>query len=242
VVLKLENLQATGSFKIRGAANKILCLSDQEREAGIVTVSSGNHGRAVSSVARSLGIPAAVCISEGVPGYKTNAIKELGAEIQIGGATYDQAAALAAHLEAERGLTMVQPFDDPYVIEGQGTIGLELLEDFPEIDTVLVPLSGGGLLSGIAFALKTTNPSIRTIGITMERGAAMVKSLRVGRIVEIHEEPTLADALAGGLGLGNAYTFEMIQEYRGGWYRSASRWKGKILRTQDCGGDQRGKC
>jgi threonine dehydratase len=212
VFLKLENLQTTGSFKIRGAANKLLNLSDEERAAGIVTVSSGNHGRAVSSVAKSLAIPAVVCISEGVPEYKIEAIKELGAEVQIGGATYDQAALLAAQLE-ERGMTMVHPFDDPYVIEGQGTIGLELLEDFPELDTVLVPLSGGGLLSGIAFALKKSNPSIRTIGVTMERGAAMHESLRAGRIVDIHEGPTLADALAGGLGPNNTYTYEMIQEF-----------------------------
>lgn len=213
IVLKLENLQATGSFKIRGAANKVLSLSNQEREAGIITVSSGNHGRAVSSVAKSLGIPAVVCISEAVPENKLQAIERLGAEVQIGGATYDEAAALAARLEKERGLSMIHPFDDPYVIEGQGTIGLELLEDFPEIDTILVPLSGGGLLSGIAFALKAADPSIRTIGVSMDRGPAMVDSLRAGRIVEVHEEPTLADALAGGLGLNNAYTFDMIREF-----------------------------
>ena len=108
---------------------------------------------------------------------------------------------------------MVHPFDQLHIIEGQGTIGLELLEDLPEIDTVLVPLSGGGLLSGIAFALKNTNPSIRTVGVTMERGPVMIESIQAGRIVEIHEEPTLADALAGGLGPTNRYTFEMIQEY-----------------------------
>lgn len=109
-------------------------------------------------------------------------------------------------------MTMVHPFDDSYIIEGQGTIGLELLEDLPAIDTVLVPLSGGGLLSGIAFALKKTNPTIHTIGVTMDRGAAIHESLLAGKIVEIHEEPTLADALAGGLGPNNAYTFEIIQE------------------------------
>lgn len=212
VVLKLENLQATGSFKIRGAANKVLSLSDQERAAGIITVSSGNHGRAVSTVAQSLGVPAVVCISEAVPANKLQAIEKLGAEVQIGGATYDHAAALAARLETERGLSMVHPFDDPFVIEGQGTIGLELLEDYPEIDTVLVPLSGGGLLSGVAFALKAADPSIRTVGVSMDRGPAMIKSLRAGTIVEVHEDPTLADALAGGLGPNNAYTFDLIQE------------------------------
>jgi threonine dehydratase len=213
VVLKLENLQKTGSFKVRGSANKVLSLSDQERAVGIITVSSGNHGRAVSYVASSLGIPAVVCISDAVPANKRQAIESLGAEVKIGGATYDEAAAFAEDLRAERGMTMVHPFDESYIIEGQGTIGLELLEDLPEIDTVLVPLSGGGLLSGIAFALKTTNPATRTIGVTMERGAAMYESLLAGRIVETHEQPTLADALAGGLGPSNAYTFEMIQEF-----------------------------
>lgn len=213
VVLKLENLQTTGSFKVRGAANKVLTLSDQERAAGIITVSSGNHGRAVSYVAGSLGIPAVVCLSDSVPSNKRDAIESLGAEVLIGGATYDEAAAFAQDLMTERGMTMVHPFDQLHVIEGQGTIGLELLEDLPEIDTVLVPLSGGGLLSGIAFALKNTNPSIRTVGVTMERGPVMIESIQAGRIVEIHEEPTLADALAGGLGPTNRYTFEMIQEY-----------------------------
>ena len=213
VLLKLENLQATGSFKVRGAANKLLKLSDQERSDGIISVSSGNHGRAVSFVANSLGIQATVCIPDTVPDIKQKAIEKLGAEVQVAGATYDEAAAFAEQLRSERGMTMVHPFDDPYVIEGQGTIGLELLEDMPAIDTVLVPLSGGGLLSGIAFALKQTNSAIRTIGITMDRGAAVYESLRAGRIVEIHEEPTLADALAGGLGPNNTYTFEMIQEF-----------------------------
>lgn len=213
VVLKLENLQKTGSFKVRGAANKVLNLSDEERAAGIITVSSGNHGRAVSHVASSLGIPAVVCISDAVPANKREAIESLGAEVKVGGATYDEAASFAEDLRVDRGMTMVHPFDESLVIEGQGTIGLELLEDIPQIDTALVPLSGGGLLSGIAFALKNSNPSIRTIGVTMEWGAAMHESLLAGKIVEINEKPTLADALAGGLGPSNAYTFEVIQEF-----------------------------
>ena len=213
VRLKLENLQATGSFKVRGAANKVLGLSDEERQAGVVTVSSGNHGKAVAYVASNLEVPAVVCISDAVPENKRTAIERLGAEVVVGGATYDEAALFAEGLMSDRGLTMVHPFDDSYVIEGQGTIGLELVEDWQEIDTVVVPLSGGGLLSGIAFALKETDPSIRTIGITMERGPAMIDSLRAGSIVEVKEEPTLADALAGGLGPRNQYTFEMIKAF-----------------------------
>jgi threonine dehydratase len=213
VVHKLENLQTTGSFKVRGATNKLLSLSEGERSRGVMTVSSGNHGRALSYVARQLGIRATICLPGTAPDNKRKAIQQLGAELVIGGATYEEAVDTGVRLQEERGLTMVHPFDDPFVIAGQGTIGLELLEDFPEIDTVLVPLSGGGLMGGIAFVLKSADPTLRTIGVSMERGAAMVESLRAGKLVEIVEEPTLADALAGGLEPENNHSFEMIQAY-----------------------------
>ena len=211
--LKLENLQNTGSFKIRGATNKILSLSDDERNRGVIAVSSGNHGRAVASVAQKYNIPAVICISETVPRNKVQAIRELGAEIVIAGKSYDAASEGAEKLQVERGLTMIHPFDDPYVIAGQGTIGLELIEDLPEIDTAIVPLSGGGLLGGIALTLKSINPKIRTIGVSMDRGPAMFESLKAGRIMEVIEEPTLADALVGGIGKNNAYTLAIIQEF-----------------------------
>ena len=153
VVFKLENLQTTGSFKIRGAANKLLSLSEEERSRGVVTCSSGNHGRAVSYVAGRLGIEATICIPDTVPDNKRKAIRQAGAELVIAGAIYEEAWETAERLQEERGLTVIHPFDDLFVIAGQGTIGLELLEEFPEIDTVLVPLSGGGLMGGIAFAL-----------------------------------------------------------------------------------------
>lgn len=211
VLLKLEGLQVTGSFKIRGAANKLRSLSEDERACGVITVSSGNHGRAVSYVAGKLGIHAVVVLSEAVPRNKVQSIQELGAEIVIAGKSYDEANEHAARLQ-ERGLTMVHPFDDPFVIAGQGTIGLEMMEDYPEIDTIIVPLSGGGLLGGIAFTIKTIFPAIRVIGVSMERGPAMVESLKAGRIVDVIEEPTLADALAGGIGPENI-PFKLIQEY-----------------------------
>ena len=211
--LKLENLQNTGSFKIRGATNKILSVDDMERKQGVIAVSSGNHGRAVAAVAQRLNIPAVICISETVPRNKVQAIRDMGAEIVIAGKSYDEASEGAEKLQMERGLTMVNPFDDPYVIAGQGTIGLELIEDLPEIDAVIVPLSGGGLLGGIALTLKSVNPKIRTIGVSMDRGAAMFESLKAGKIVEVVEEPTLADALVGGIGNNNAYTFPLIQKY-----------------------------
>jgi len=211
--LKLENQQITGSFKIRGATNKLLSLSDDEKTRGVITVSSGNHGRAVSYMAGKLGINAVICLSEAVPGNKVQAIQKLGAETVVAGKTYDDATEHAAHLQAERGLTMVHPFDDPFVIAGQGTIGVELMEDLPHIDTAIVPLSGGGLLGGIALALKSLKPAIHIVGISMERGPAMVESLKAGHVVDVVEEPTLADALAGGIGLDNRYTFRLIQEY-----------------------------
>ena len=211
VFLKLESLQETGSFKIRGAANKLLSLSADERGRGVITVSSGNHGRAVSYVARQLGVNAVVCVSERVPGNKVEAIQRLGAEVVVYGQSYDEAEAHAFRMQEERGLTWVHPFDDPFVIAGQGTIGLELLQDLPGVDTVVVPLSGGGLISGIALALKSANRAIRVIGVSMDRSPVMVHSLRAGRPIEMEEEETIADALAGGIGLNNRYTFRMVQ-------------------------------
>ena len=212
VYLKLESLQETGSFKIRGAANKLLSLDPGARERGTITVSSGNHGRALAYVAHRLNVRAVVALSKAVPENKRAAIQKLGAETVVQGKTYDEAAEYAAQRQAEQGLEMIHPFDDPFIIAGQGTIGLELLADLAEIDTVVVPLSGGGLLAGIALALKSADAGIRVVGVSMERGPAMFESLRAGRVVDIVEEPTLADALAGGIA-PNVYTFKMIQKY-----------------------------
>lgn len=212
VHFKLENLQPTRAFKLRGAANKIDRLAPADRERGVITVSTGNHGRAVAHVARASGIPAVVCISEEVPRDKVKAIQELGAELVIRGHSQDQAFEQAAVLQDERGLTMVPPFDDPDIIAGQGTIGLELLEDLPEVDTVLVPLSGGGLIAGIALALKSANPAVRVIGVSMERAPVMYNSLKSGKPVLMPEEDTLADSLRGGIGLDNRYTFRLVRQ------------------------------
>jgi threonine dehydratase len=213
VHLKLESLQRTGSFKIRGAANKMLSLTGTEKARGVITVSSGNHGRAVATLAQSLGIRAVICMSSRVPRDKVEAIRQLGAEVVLHGNSYEEAEVRALHLLEQRGLTMIEPFDDPLVIAGQGTIALEILEDLPEVDTVIVPLSGGGLLSGIALAMKEANPSIRTIGVSMDRAPVMYHSLRAGRPIEMEEEDTLADALVGNIGVDNRFTFRMIQQY-----------------------------
>lgn len=212
VYLKLETVQETGSFKIRGAANKLLSLDAESKSRGVVTASTGNHGRAVSYVAGRLGIPAKVCLSGAVPENKVDAIRKLGAEVIMAGEEQDDALAKALELEAEQGLTMIQPFDDPEVIAGQGTIGLELLEQLPAVTAALVPLSGGGLISGVGLALKSANPGVRLIGVSMENAPVMYQSLRAGRPVRIAEQETLADSLRGGIGLENEFTFNMVQE------------------------------
>lgn len=211
VLLKLETLQPIGAFKIRGAAYAISKLDEAQRARGIVCASTGNHGRAVAYAASRQGIRATICLSELVPDVKIRAIEKLGAEIRRCGKTQEDAEHEVQRLVAEEGLTGISAFDLPDVIAGQGTIGLELLEDRPDLETLLVPMSGGGLISGIAMAAKALKPSIRVIGISMDHGAAMAQSLAAGRIVDVDERPTLADSLSGGIG-GNRYTFRMCRE------------------------------
>jgi threonine dehydratase len=211
VHLKLENQQRTGAFKIRGAANKLLALTPEERARGVITVSSGNHGRAVADVAGRLGVRAVVCVSELVPHNKVEAIRALGAEVVVHGRSYDEAEARSVDLACAERLTPISPFDDPHVIAGQGTIGLELLEALPRVDTVIVPLSGGGLIGGIGLALKAALPDVHLVGVSMARGPVMVRSLGAGRPVELVEEETLADALTGGIGLDNRHTFRLVR-------------------------------
>lgn len=213
VYLKLETVQEIGAFKVRGAANKILNLLPAQQQKGVVTASTGNHGRAVAYVSQQLGLNAAVCISERVPRNKVEALRRLRAEVVIHGQSQDEAEARARQIEQERGAAMIPPFDDPHIIAGQGTIGLELLEELPQIDAALVPLSGGGLIAGIALALKSANPHIRVIGLSMERAAVMYHSLQAGQPVQMPEEATLADSLQGGIGLNNRYTFRLVQQY-----------------------------
>lgn len=211
VHLKLECRQITGSFKLRGATNALLSLDQDARARGVVGVSTGNHGRALAYAARRLGVRAVICMSRLVPANKVEAIRALGAEVHITGASQDEAEHEVARLIREEGLTLLPPFDHSDVIAGQGTVGLELLEDLPTVDTVLVPLSGGGLLAGVALAMKSASPAIQVIGVTMERGCAMHASLEAGHPVQIEELETLADSLGGGIGLDNRYTFRMAQ-------------------------------
>jgi threonine dehydratase len=213
VYLKLENVHEVGAFKVRGAANKIVSLSEDERKRGVATFSTGNHGMAVAYVAKRLGIEAVICISNRVPKAQVDSLRRLGAQIEIYGDSQDAAGERCYELEREKGLTVIQPFDDPHVIAGQGTIGLELLEQIPNLTDVIVPLSGGGLLSGIGLAMKSTDRDIRVTGVSMERSAVMYESLKAGKPVKLEESETLADSLLGGIGLDNQYTFQMVQQY-----------------------------
>ncbi len=212
VFLKLETTQPTGAFKVRGAASKILALSDEERGRGVVTASTGNHGRAVAYVAGRLGVTATVCVSSGVPPGKIAALRALGADIEVVGDSQSQALARAGEIEDERGTALIHPFDDPDVIAGQATIGLEIIEDLPGAATVLAPLSGGGLLAGVASGLVAAGSKAKAVGVSMTRAPMMAMSLEAGHPVEVPEEETLADSLRGGIGLHNQFTFDLVRE------------------------------
>ncbi|AUX77535.1 MULTISPECIES: hydroxyectoine utilization dehydratase EutB [Sinorhizobium] len=211
VSLKLEHRQSTGSFKLRGATNAVLQLSQLERDRGVIAASTGNHGRALSLAARAVGSGATICMSRLVPENKVSEIRRLGATVRIVGSSQDDAQAEVERLVAEEGLSMIPPFDHPHVITGQGTVGLEIVEEMPEVATVLVPLSGGGLAAGVAAAVKAMRPQAKVIGVTMDRGAAMKASIDAGHPVQVKEYRSLADSLGGGIGLGNAWTFPMCK-------------------------------
>lgn len=211
VHLKLEHHQWTGSFKLRGATNAILNLTDAQRAQGVVGVSTGNHGRGLAYAARQNGVRCIICMSELVPQNKIDGIKAQGAEVHIVGRSQDDAQVEVDRLVID-GMTMIPPFDHPDIIAGQGTVGLELAEDLLDLTTAVVPLSGGGLISGVAVALKARLPKIKLIGVSMERGAAMYQCQKAGKPMIVPELATLADSLGGGIGLNNAYTFGMTRD------------------------------
>lgn len=213
VHLKLENLNVTGSFKIRGATNKVLSLSKEERKGGITTFSTGNFGMSVAYLARQLKIKAVICVSYRVPNAKMIALKQTGAAIEVYGESQDEAEQRCYQLEKEQGYTVIHPFDDPHVIAGQGTMGLEIVEDLPSVDTVVGGLSGGGLHSGLGVALKSADTAIQVLGVSTAQGASMYESIKYGKPTIVEEQDTLADSLLGGIGMNNQYTFKMVQQY-----------------------------
>lgn len=210
--LKLETTQPTGAFKVRGAANAILRAVEGERPPGIVTASTGNHAMAVTYVARTLDIPVVVCLASDVPADRIDDLERAGATVEMCGDVQDDAIGTAAELGTERGYVYVSPFDDPDVISGQGTIGLELLEDLPRLDAVVVPVSGGGLSAGLGIAVHAVRPGVRVIGVGAEGAPAMHRSLQAGTPVDVSEH-TMATSLLGGIGLDNQYTFRLNQRH-----------------------------
>lgn len=213
VYLKLEHRQITGAFKLRGALNALNSLSPDERQRGVVTASTGNHGRALAYAAGLQGTRSIICMSNLVPGNKVDEIRKLGAEIRIVGTSQDDAQEEVEKIVAQDGLAVVPPFDNPAIVAGQGTIGLEIIETLPDVETILVPLSGGGLIAGIAAAVKALKPKTRIIGISMQNGAAMAASLKAGHPVSVKEQQSLADSLGGGIGLNNRVTFGMVRAF-----------------------------
>lgn len=209
-LLKLETAQPIGAFKLRGAVNAVFDLP--EGTGGVTCCSTGNHGRGVAYAAARRGMRAVICMSALVPQAKVEGIRALGAEVRIVGASQDEAMHESRRLCEAEGLVEISPFDDPLVIAGQGTIGLEMLEARPDLQTLLVPLSGGGLAAGVAVAARAIRPGIRVIGISMDRGAAMHASIRAGRPVEVPEYASLADSLGGGIGLGNRLSFPICRD------------------------------
>jgi threonine dehydratase len=194
--LKLENLQMTGAYKERGALNKLLLLGAEERARGLIAASAGNHAQAVAYHAGRLGAPATIVMPEGTPLLKVANTRSHGARVVMAGSNYDEAYAEARRLEATEKQTFVHPFDDPAVIAGQGTVGLEILEQVPDADVLVVPVGGGGLASGVAVAAKALRPSIRVVGVEAEVLSSMLASLEEGKPVTLEAATTLADGIA----------------------------------------------
>jgi len=211
VHLKLETFQRTGAFKIRGATNRIATLPEETRDRGIVTASAGNHAQGVALAASRLGVDALVVMPEGAPVSKVTATRNYGAEVILHGVDYDAAARRAREIERERDLYYLHAFDDPMVMAGQGTLGLEIVEDCPKVDTVVVPVGGGGLISGVATAVKDHDPSVRVVGVQAEGAASLPQSLERGERVTLDAVDTIADGIATR-SVGER-TFEVIREH-----------------------------
>ena len=209
--LKTENLQLTGSFKLRGAYYKISQLSEEQRQAGIIACSAGNHAQGVALAASRMGIRSVVCMPDGAPISQVEATKAFGAEVRLVKGAYDDAYAFACELQKQTGATFIHPFNDPEVIAGQGTIGLEILDQLPDVEAIVVPVGGGGLISGVAFAVKSLNPKVKVYGVQAENAASMVRSLESGEAMTLDTVNTFADGIAvkhpGDL------TFDMCRQY-----------------------------
>ncbi|MCI8285288.1 MAG: threonine ammonia-lyase [Firmicutes bacterium] len=211
VYLKTENLQVTGSFKLRGAYYKISQLSDEEKAKGIIACSAGNHAQGVAMAATENGIKSIICMPDGAPISKVEATKQLGAEVVLVKGAYDDASVRAEEIQKETGATFIHPFDDDEVIAGQGTIGLEILDQLDTVDAVIVPIGGGGLISGVAFAIKNLRPDVKVYGVQAAGSPSMYKSIGEGRSITLDEVSTFADGIA--VKHPGDITYEMVQKY-----------------------------
>ncbi|MGB4315055.1 MAG: threonine ammonia-lyase, partial [bacterium] len=211
VYLKAENLQKTGSFKLRGALNKVRHLTAAEKRRGVIAISAGNHAQGVALAATRAGIPSTIVMPENAPIAKVMATKGYGAHVELFGKFFDECAIKAKELQAETGATLIHPFDDPYVIAGQGTIGLEIMAALPEAEVVLVPVGGGGLIAGTAIVLKELKPSIGVIGVEAEGAASMQASLQKGKVTTLESVKTLADGIA--VKTPGRLTYEIAKKY-----------------------------
>jgi threonine dehydratase len=215
VYLKLENLQRTGSFKMRGALNKIESLSPAERARGLVAASAGNHAQGVALAAKLAGSRATIVMPESTPLVKIQRTESYGAEVVLSGATYDDAQEKAREIASERGATLVHPFDDPSIIFGQGTVGLEVLEELDDLDTIVVPVGGGGLIAGIALAVKAQAPRVRIVGVQAAGSASMVRSIEAGRKITLEHPDTIADGIR--VGTPGDLTLEVARRHVDEW-------------------------
>ena len=211
VYLKLENIQISGSFKLRGATNKFLSLTEEEKERGIITSSSGNHGMAVAYLLQKFDLKGTIYLPEVTPQTKVDALRDYGATLEIYGEECVKAEMEAKRVAGEKGMTWVSPYNDPYIIGGQGTIAVELERQLDRMDCVLVPVGGGGLISGIAGYLKSVDDGIEIIGCQPENSCVMYESVKAGKILDLESKETLADATAGGIEHG-AITLDICRE------------------------------
>lgn len=211
IYLKTENLQVTGSFKLRGAYNKIASLTDEQKAAGIIACSAGNHAQGVALSATKMGIRSIVCMPDGAPISKVEATKRLGAEVRLVAGAYDDAYEYACKLQEDTGATFIHPFNDELVIAGQGTIGLEILDQLPDADAVIVPVGGGGLISGVACAIKSLNPNVKVYGVQAENAPSMAQSRAEDEIITLDTVATFADGIA--VKTPGDLTYAMTKQY-----------------------------
>lgn len=211
IYLKTENLQETGSFKIRGSAYKMTQLTEEEKERGVIACSAGNHAQGVALAATRNGIKSLICLPDGAPISKIEATKRYGAEVCLVKGVYDDAYKKAIELKDEKGYTFIHPFNDPDVIAGQGTIGLEIMEQLPEADIVIVPIGGGGLIAGVAYTIKQINPNCKVYGVQATGAPSMEQSILNGKIETLQKVQTIADGIAVKTPGDN--TYEIVEKY-----------------------------